>query len=169
MDHRNDKRFDRSSCLITHEHCDHFAGLNSVDCKSVAASVFAAKVINDKKDEFGMCKYFDIDYPKKTVDRILAEGDIVEGDGCSLRVLETPGHAKGALCFFDEDAKILFSGDTVFPDLGIPRTDLPGSEPDKLKESYGKLETLDIKRIFPGHGEMIDEKDYVKKILKILD
>ena len=86
-----------------------------------------------------------------------------------FRDQETPGHAKGALCFYDEEAKILFAGDTVFPDLGIPRTDLPGSEPEKLKETYSRLETLDIKTIYPGHGEKIEEKDYVKKILKLLD
>lgn len=158
-----------SGVLITHEHCDHFAGLDAVDSKSAAASRFCAEVINEEKEDFGMCSYFSVDYPEKKVDRILKDGDRVEGDGCSLHVLETPGHAKGALCFYDEDAKVLFSGDTVFPDQGIPRTDLPSSEPEKLIKSYSRLETLDIKTIYPGHGNRIEEKDYVKRIMKMLD
>jgi glyoxylase-like metal-dependent hydrolase (beta-lactamase superfamily II) len=154
--------------IITHEHCDHFAGLGSIDCKEAAASSFCARVINEKMDEFGMCSYFDVEYPKRKVDRVLTDGDIVEGDGCALRVIETPGHAKGAICLYEEEKKILFSGDTVFPDMGIPRTDLPSSEPDKLESSYRKLETLDIKTIYPGHGNEILEKEYIAKILNLL-
>jgi glyoxylase-like metal-dependent hydrolase (beta-lactamase superfamily II) len=154
--------------VITHEHCDHFAGLDRVDCADVAASKFCADVINEKKNEFGMCSYFNVDYPKKKVNRILKDGDVIKRDGCTLKVIETPGHAKGAICLYDEDAKILFSGDTVFPDMGIPRTDLLSSEPEKLKESYSKLSTLDIKTIYPGHGNEITEKEYVKKIMKNL-
>jgi glyoxylase-like metal-dependent hydrolase (beta-lactamase superfamily II) len=161
-------QFPISTTIITHEHCDHFAGLDIIECKSVAASEFCAEVINDQKDEFGMCKYFQVDYPKKKVNRILKDGELVEGDGCSLRVIETPGHAKGALCFFNEEAGILFAGDTVFPDLGIPRTDLPGSDLEKLKETYSLLGALDINTIYPGHGDKIEEKDYVKKIKKML-
>jgi len=150
--------------VITHEHCDHFGGLVDIRCDNVAATSFCADVINERKDEYGLCSYFNYDYPKTTVKK-LSEGDLVEGDGIALRVIGTPGHAKGALCLYDEDRKMLFSGDTVFPDMGIPRTDLPSSEPEKLKETYSRLAALDIDIIYPGHGKEIEEKEYIKKML----
>jgi glyoxylase-like metal-dependent hydrolase (beta-lactamase superfamily II) len=180
------ENIDPDKVVITHEHCDHFSGLDeitissrareqsprgldSVDCNSIAASRFAADVINKEKDDYGMCRYFSVDYPKKKIDLVLADGDIVEGDGCALSVIETPGHAKGAICLYEEEKRMLFSGDTVFPDLGIPRVDLPSSEPQKLKLTYEKLESLDIKTICPGHGSIIDEVDYIKKVKKLID
>jgi glyoxylase-like metal-dependent hydrolase (beta-lactamase superfamily II) len=153
--------------IITHEHCDHFGGLADIRCSNVRASPFCADVINMQNDEYGLCSYFNYKYPKATV-KGLSGGDLVEGDGASLRVIETPGHAKGAICLYEEEKKLLFSGDTVFPGLGIPRTDLPSSEPEKLKDSYSRLETLDIRAIYPGHGKEITEKDYIKRIRKLI-
>jgi glyoxylase-like metal-dependent hydrolase (beta-lactamase superfamily II) len=155
--------------IITHEHCDHFSGLMNLDCKEIISSVFTREVINEKKDEFGMCKYFSVDYPNRKIDRSLVQGEIIEGDGFALKVIVTPGHAKGAICLYDSEAKILFAGDTVFPDYSMPRVDLPSSEPEKLKLSYEKLVSLDIEEIYPGHGEVIKEKNYIKKIIKNLD
>jgi len=155
--------------VLTHEHCDHFAGMDEVDCDSIAASKFCADVVNGKKDEYGLCSHLSLGYPKRKVDRVLKDGDNIEGDGCNLKVIETPGHAKGAICLFDEDAKILFSGDTVFPDNDMPRTDLKSSEPQMLKDSYEKLASLDIESIYPGHGKEIMEKNYIRKIMKSLD
>jgi len=157
-----------SGLAITHEHCDHFAGIDGVDSESIFASRFCADVVNGKKDEYGLCSYLSLDYPKKKVDRVVKDGDYINGDGCTLKVIETPGHAKGAICLFDEDKKILFSGDTVFPDNGMPRTDLKSSEPEKLNGSYAKLASLDIEAIYPGHGKEIRESEYIKKLMKML-
>jgi glyoxylase-like metal-dependent hydrolase (beta-lactamase superfamily II) len=68
-------------------------------------------------------------------------------------VLETPGHTPGSVCFYSEKEGILFSGDTVFFD-GVGRTDLPGGNEKKLRESIEKsIMTLPPEtRVFPGHG-----------------
>lgn len=156
-----------SNCIITHEHCDHFGSLDKIDCK-VVASETCARIINEK-DSSGLCQAFSLPFPNKKVEKIVKENDVVETDGFALKVIETPGHARGSICLYEEDKKFLFSGDTVFPDLGMPRTDLPTSEPEKLKSSYEKLISLDIEKIFPGHGGMITEKDYVKRLIQLLD
>jgi glyoxylase-like metal-dependent hydrolase (beta-lactamase superfamily II) len=44
----------------------------------------------------------------------LADGDVVEVAGTSLRVLHTPGHSPGAVCLYAEDLGVLLSGDTLF-------------------------------------------------------
>jgi glyoxylase-like metal-dependent hydrolase (beta-lactamase superfamily II) len=154
-----------SKIIITHEHCDHFAGLDEIRCSEVLASEFCAKIINEKRSD-GLCGLVGFAQPKKKVTRAVLDGENIEGDGCSLLVIETPGHAKGAVCLYDEDMKILFSGDTVFPDMGMPRTDLPTSEPEKLAGTYEKLAALDIDAIYPGHGNEIREKKYIKKLME---
>lgn len=66
----------------------------------------------------------------------------------NFRPIKTPGHTKDSLCFFYKN--ILFSGDTLFH-KGLGRTDLPESQPDKIKESIDKLNKLDYQILAPGH------------------
>src|SRR5579864_1544422 len=48
------------------------------------------------------------------VDRELTDGDVVDlGDDVRLRVVHTPGHTAGSVCYFWESASIVFSGDAV--------------------------------------------------------
>ena len=44
----------------------------------------------------------------------LSDGDVIEVAGTTLRVLHTPGHAPGGVCFYAEDLGCVFSGDTLF-------------------------------------------------------
>ena len=150
-------------CIITHEHCDHFGGIEFLKGQ-IAASEACAKVINNKLESYSLCSMFDLCPPDKKVTRVLRENDVIEGEGTVLTVIETPGHAAGAICLYEADKKFLFSGDTVFHDYGMPRTDMPTGNPEKLKESYEKLASLDIRNIFPGHGKIINEKKYLQKL-----
>src|SRR3989338_4210258 len=71
----------------------------------------------------------------------------------SLKVIHTPGHSQGSICFYQEKEKILFSGDTLFASA-IGRTDLPGGDQNQLIKSIKeKLFTLPLEtKVFPGHG-----------------
>ncbi len=66
-----------------------------------------------------------------------------------LKVIHTPGHTKDSIAFLYKD--ILFSGDTIFHNSGIGRTDLPESQPEKMQESVNKLLNLNYKILCPGH------------------
>ena len=81
----------------------------------------------------------------------LNDGDIIEG--CALRVIHTPGHTSGSVSFHQSTEGILFSGDTLFAGA-IGRTDLPGSQPEKMMHSIvDKLLSLDARtKVLPGHG-----------------
>lgn len=48
-------------------------------------------------------------------DGVLADGDLLDVPGRRLRVLWTPGHTPGSLCLHDEEAGLVFTGDTVLP------------------------------------------------------
>ena len=70
-----------------------------------------------------------------------------------LVIRHAPGHTKGSLVFFSEEAQALIAGDVLFKD-SIGRTDLPGGNFDTLKESIvTQLYTLDDDTsVLPGHG-----------------
>ncbi len=72
---------------------------------------------------------------------------------CEFRIINTPGHTRGAVCFLFERLNALFSGDTIFQS-SVGRTDLPGGNQESLMNSIRQeIFTLpDNLEIFPGHG-----------------
>jgi glyoxylase-like metal-dependent hydrolase (beta-lactamase superfamily II) len=71
----------------------------------------------------------------------------------SLRVLPTPGHTPGGVCFYCEAEKVVFTGDTLFR-MSVGRTDFERSSWQQLNESLrGVLALLPADtRVYPGHG-----------------
>jgi len=97
----------------------------------------------------------------------LTEGNLSLGakDKVSIRVLLTPGHSPGSVCFYLEEEKILISGDVVL--LGsIGRTDIPGASLSLLRQSIDRLSQLDVEYLVPGHstelGSLIAGREKVK-------
>jgi glyoxylase-like metal-dependent hydrolase (beta-lactamase superfamily II) len=84
----------------------------------------------------------------------LREGDIVKLDDDELKVLFTPGHSPGSICFYCEAQKFVIGGDVLFRQ-SIGRTDLPGGDFDTLINSIrNKLFVLpDDVIVYSGHGE----------------
>lgn len=72
----------------------------------------------------------------------------------SFTVVPTPGHSPGSVSFIFEDEEVVVSGDALFAG-SIGRTDLPGSEPEKLIPGVrSELFTLPEQfKVYPGHGE----------------
>ncbi|WP_281175377.1 MBL fold metallo-hydrolase [Methanogenium cariaci] len=87
----------------------------------------------------------------------LKDGDIVNG----LKVLHTPGHTPpGSICLWDPEGENLISGDTVFSDGGVGRTDFPGGSQEALVESLDRLAGYDVQAIWPGHGMPVTENGF---------
>jgi glyoxylase-like metal-dependent hydrolase (beta-lactamase superfamily II) len=80
-----------------------------------------------------------------------------------LEVMETPGHSLGSLCLYERNEKILFSGDTIFPDGNIGRTDMYGGDTAELIRSIERLTNLDVNTIYPGHMD-ITNRDVKRQI-----
>ncbi len=78
-----------------------------------------------------------------------------------VKILQTPGHTKGSLCYLIEG--FLFSGDTLFRG-SVGRTDLGDGDSAELQESLKKLMELPENTIvYPGHGletTIAYEKEY---------
>ncbi len=66
-------------------------------------------------------------------------------------IIETPGHTQGSICVWLKEKKILFSGDTLFANNILGRTDLPNSAPESYADSLKKLARFKYKILCPGH------------------
>jgi glyoxylase-like metal-dependent hydrolase (beta-lactamase superfamily II) len=53
-------------------------------------------------------------YPDAHPDRELADGDVFEVGGATLKAIHTPGHSPGSTCFYLESEGTVFTGDTMF-------------------------------------------------------
>jgi glyoxylase-like metal-dependent hydrolase (beta-lactamase superfamily II) len=149
--------------LLTHGHFDHIAALPRLAAAYAAVSPVIAIHREDSgylgpaayqvhHESFaaaggaGYVKALWEDMPSPTT--VLSEGGAIG----PFRVLHLPGHTPGSAAFYDEEAKVLFSGDTLFRgDYG--RTDLPGGDAAKIIASLKRLLALDKDiRVYPGHG-----------------
>ncbi len=71
----------------------------------------------------------------------------------SFQCLETPGHTRGSVCYYFEQEKVIFTGDTLFKGT-CGRTDLPGGDGRILAQSLKKLAALpDDVTVYAGHNE----------------
>ncbi len=87
------------------------------------------------------------------IDASLTNGTRITFGTHSLRVLHTPGHSEGGICFHCEEEGVLWAGDTLFEN-SIGRTDLEGGNYGRLIKSITeKLLTLpDETKVYTGHG-----------------
>jgi len=90
--------------------------------------------------------------PAPTPDAFPVDGQDIEVAGVTLRVIHTPGHTPGSLSLYAAEARLLFSGDTLFRE-SIGRTDLPGGNTETILASIRqRLYSLpDDTRVLPGH------------------
>ncbi len=139
--------------LLTHAHFDHIAAVAAV-CAATGAPlcVCAADAAMLSDPQYNLSAYFSPQCPLSlAADRLLREGDTVAVGDELLRVLHTPGHTPGSVCFVGDG--VLFSGDTLFAG-GIGRTDLPGGDMTCLRGSLQRLAALEGDyTVYPGHGE----------------
>lgn len=90
--------------------------------------------------------------PLPPLGKSLLDGSVITFGNTTLKVITTPGHSRGSICFFAETDRVLFSGDTLFCG-SCGRTDLEGGSMENIMQSLQKLATLpDETKVFCGHG-----------------
>lgn len=93
----------------------------------------------------------------------LREGDVVEFEDFALRVHEFPGHTGGHICLHEPSTGTLFAGDTLLPTITPnPLMEVDAAAPRGRRRSLvdyiaslGRLEGMDLRLVYPGHGEPI--------------
>ena len=93
--------------------------------------------------------------PPPEIDVCLKDKDTIKIGNQSLVVMETPGHTPGSICLYSKENKALFTGDSLFADGGVGRTDFSYSKLDDLIKSLKKIFSFPPNtQILPGHGRV---------------
>ena len=141
--------------LLTHRHFDHLNGAMAVK------KLTGAKIVINELDEGGLYSdllslsnmagtFYGKADPDAHADIYVDEGDTVTASDIVFKVLYTPGHSEGGVCYLCDN--ILFSGDTLFKG-SIGRTDFPSSDNTQMRASLDRLSQLpDNTVVYPGHG-----------------
>ncbi|MBQ2890400.1 MAG: MBL fold metallo-hydrolase [Clostridia bacterium] len=146
--------FKIKAVILTHGHFDHLLGLAKLIELSEAPVYMSedeAELVNNK--EFNLTAFFRADIPQIVIDKKLKDGDVLTLGEHEIKVIHTPGHTIGCLCFLTGD--ILISGDTLF-EGSVGRVDhMTGDMDEEIKSVREKLMVLpDETQVFPGHGNM---------------
>ena len=138
--------------LLTHGHFDHVGAVRELAAE-IGCKVYICEQDLSMPSQLtaGPLYYTDL----------CREGDRITLSGVTFRVLHTPGHTPGSVCYCAEDA--MFSGDTLFRD-SCGRTDLPGGSWTQIQQSLKRLAGLEKNyAVYPGHGPattLDEEKKY---------
>ncbi len=143
--------------LLTHGHFDHIFGSKSLKDLYPGAKICIhkddEKCLNDPAWNLVGDYYNDSgSLPEIKADIVLNGGDTLEFADTFFKVLHTPGHSPGSVCFIDEKNKVIFSGDTLFC-LTVGRTDFIGGSFEDMMDSVKKLSFFDDEfAVYPGHN-----------------
>ena len=134
----------------THTHRDHSPAAAPL-ARMTGAPVIGCAPLVIESDEPRADAPFDRDYAP---DRVLADGERLEGPGWTLAALATPGHTSNHLCFALEEANALFTGDHV---MGWSTTVV--APPDGARAAYmaslALLQKRDDRVYYPAHGPAV--------------
>lgn len=140
--------------LLTHCHIDHIWGAKEVQ-DTFGIPLYMGPENREQFKSFDrMSSRMGITAPDYSFSATeVGDNDTIDAGGFRFKVITTPGHSPGGVCYLEETEKIMFTGDTLFAGT-IGRTDLLFGEYDDLIRSVmEKLIWLDPDIvIYPGHG-----------------
>lgn len=156
---------DLRAILLTHGHFDHIMGIDGFRKEFPEIPVYAHREEEALLKDASMNASLEFGRQYTFSGAAYAEdGDVIDLAGMQFQVIHTPGHTIGGCCYYLQEEKVLFSGDTLFRE-SIGRTDFPTGNGGQLMRSIReKLFTLpEETAVYPGHMERTtigDEKKY---------
>ena len=161
-----------SLLLNTHCHLDHVFGNNYVsETYGLTAHIHPnEQIVLDRLPE-AAAKWGVPTEAYKGPIQYIQEGEIISLGKDSFKILLTPGHSPGSVCFYHAEQDFIIGGDLIFKD-GVGRTDLPGANPlDLIKSIREQIFPLpDSLTIYSGHGPVTtwgrekEHNPYIKHI-----
>lgn len=147
------KGLKNEAVLLTHGHFDHVTGVHPL-VSLVGGRVYAfdqeRELLMDANLNGSAMMGYEVALEPEC---FLRDGQRITVAGIEFRVIHTPGHTSGSCCYYQEEEKLLFSGDTIFME-SVGRTDFPTGNGRQILDSLrNKILTLPSEvQIYPGHG-----------------
>ena len=141
--------------LNTHLHLDHIFGNPFVQREFGLKPEIASQdegLINKCKEQAKQLFNIELDYDFPPVGKLLTDGDTITFGSHTLKVISTPGHSRGSVCYYCKEENVMFSGDTLFYH-SIGRTDFEGGSMLQIIQSLRMLAQMpDETTVLSGHG-----------------
>lgn len=141
--------------LLTHGHHDHIGGVNQLLEEYPGIPVYIGEedlaMLEDTDKNRAAYRYDNLEAYIISHGEAIGEGETLELDELTIRVLHTPGHTRGGLIYLCGDA--MFAGDTLFYE-NCGRCDLEGGDYPTMLQTLKRLAELEGDYIvYPGHGQ----------------
>ena len=173
LDAVRERGWDLLGLWLTHGHFDHIADHQLVRDAFPNATI-RIHPFDEPKLQRPNTRFFQLPFviPAGRADAPVNDGDVLRIGGLSCRVIHTPGHSPGHVCFYFERQNLLVGGDLVIGGA-IGRYDLPDSNLDDLCESVRTVMRLPAAtKLLPGHGspstlgDELASNPYVRQIVE---
>jgi hydroxyacylglutathione hydrolase len=145
-----------TAIVLTHGHFDHVLGLLELKLNFSTAPIIMHQadlfLLESLQQRAQHWLKMAVD-PAPPPDKFIKEDEKIKFGQETLTVLYTPGHTPGSICLYDDE--VTFTGDTLFADGVVGRTDLSYSNKKQIKNSLQKIRVLTKNRTsYPGHGQV---------------
>ena len=141
--------------LLTHGHFDHLSAADAVR-RRYRIKVYAG---NEERPVMNSSSYnlslpFTGEGMTFEADEYFKPGKELDFAGFRIGTIPVPGHTIGSVCYYFEEQKVLFSGDTLFAG-SVGRSDFPTGNAGQLIRTIksGLMSLPDDVKVYPGHGE----------------
>ena len=141
--------------LLTHGHFDHLSAADAVR-RRYGIKVYAGNeersVMNSSSSNLSLP--FTGEGMTFEADEYFKPGEEFDFAGFRIGTIPVPGHTIGSVCYYFEEQKVLFSGDTLFAG-SVGRSDFPTGNAGQLIRAIksGLMSLQDDVKVYPGHGE----------------
>jgi len=156
LNYLNKNSLELKAILLTHGHYDHFQGVyevqNKTNCNVYISYKDSIMLTSNIYSLATMLNYPNFEPVENFI--TVSEGNIIRECDFEFKVLSTPGHTDGGLCYICQDN--LFTGDTLFKQ-SMGRTDYPTGSYIDMRKSLKRLYELDGNyNVYAGHNENSD-------------
>ena len=142
--------------LLTHGHFDHIGAVDDLKAYFKGVQCYAGENEEEvlQNGSYNLSASWAATLSIRA-DRLLRDKETLTLAGFKIKVIETPGHTKGGVCYYLSEEGVLFSGDTLFR-TSVGRTDFPTGSMSQIVRSVQYLtENLPGDTVvYPGHQEI---------------